>query len=112
MIHTLLSILLTAVAIVLVASFLPGVRVRSFGTAVVVALVYAILHALLFGLLVFLTLPITIVTLGLFLFVINGFLLWLTNQLVSGFQVKGFTTTVVAAALISLISAVLHKVIL
>ena len=108
MLHTLFVILMTAIAILVVAKLMPGVRVRSFGTAIVVALVFSVLHALLFGLLVFLTLPITIVTFGLFLFVINAFLLWLTNQLVSGFEVRGFFTTVIAAALISFVAALVR----
>jgi putative membrane protein len=112
MLLAILSVLLTALAITAVAWLLPGVRVRSFGTAVVVSLVYAILHALFFKLLVLLTLPITLLTLGLFLFVINAFLLWLTSQLVDGFEVRGFGVTVLAAALISLFSALLHSILL
>jgi putative membrane protein len=112
MLVLILSVLLTAVAITAVAWLLPGVRVRSFGTAVVVAAVYAILHALLFKLLVLLSLPLTILTLGLFLFVIQGFLLWLTTLLVRDFEVRGFGTTVLAAALISILSAILHSILL
>jgi putative membrane protein len=112
MLYLILSLLLTAMAITGVAWLLPGVKVRSFGTAVVVALVYAILHALLFKLLVLLTLPVTILTFGLFLFVINAFLLWVTSQLVDGFKVQGFGMTILASALISLLSTILHSILL
>src|SRR5262245_14948035 len=110
LLHAILSLLLTAVAITAVAWLLPGVKVRSFGTAGVVALVYAILLFFCFLVLLFLPLPLTILTLCLFLFVINAFLLWMTTQLVDGFEVRGFGTTVLAAALISLFSMILHSV--
>lgn len=90
---------------------LPSVYVKNFGTAVVVALVYGILKMLFRGVLIFLSLPLMIVTLGLFYFVINAFLLWITDKLIDGFEIKGFFTTIIAAFLISLIDTVLHWVI-
>jgi putative membrane protein len=110
MVALIFSLLLTALSICFVSYILPGIKVRSLGTAFVVALVYAVLHALLFKLLVVLTLPITILTLGLFLFVINAFLLWVTTRLVPGFEVRGAGMTVLAAAAISVVSSVLHWV--
>jgi putative membrane protein len=107
-----ISILLTSVAVAAVPYVVPGVRVNSFGTAIVVALVYGLLARLLFGLLVLLTLPLTILTLGLFLFVISAFLLWITDQLVPGFEIDGFGKTILAAVVISVISTVLHWIVL
>jgi putative membrane protein len=80
----LIALLLNAAVIFVVARLVPGVRVRGFGTAVAVAVVYSLLAAVLKWLLVLLSLPLVIVTFGLFLLVINGFLLWMTDKLVDG----------------------------
>lgn len=103
----LFQVLLLAVAIFLVAEVMPGIRVKDFWTALVVALVYSLIHFLIFWVLALLALPFLILTFGLFVFVINAFLLWLTSQLVSGFQVRGVLTTILAAALIAIVSALL-----
>ena len=89
MIHHLVHILVTALAVMLTAKVVPGVRARSFGGAFVFALVLAILNKLLFKLLVFLSLPFVLITFGLFLIVINAFLFWLADKLVEGVEVDG-----------------------
>ncbi len=108
--NLILDILLLSVAIFIVAQLLPGVRVKDFGTAVVVAVVYSVIHYLLFRILVFLALPFVLLTFGLFVFVINALLLWLTAKLVSDFKVSGFGTTLLASLLITLCSLVLKAV--
>ncbi|MBA4261423.1 MAG: hypothetical protein C0443_05230 [Comamonadaceae bacterium] len=103
----LLKWLLAACALLLVAYLYPGVQVQSFGSALIAAAVVGIFYALLRPLLVILTLPVTVVTLGLFLFVINALLFWAAAGVLDGFHVNGF----LAALLGSLIYSVLMLVI-
>ena len=99
--------LLCAAALVLVANIYPGVEVKSFVSALVAALVIGLFNVVLRPVLVVLTLPVTLITLGLFLFVINALLFWAAGEVLSGFQVHGF----LAALLGSLIYSVLGMVI-
>lgn len=73
------------------------------------ALVLGVLNAIVRPILILLTLPITIVTLGLFLFVLNAFLIWLTSRVVTGFQVAGFGSALLGAVLMTIISFVLNR---
>lgn len=84
----------------------PGVRVESFLAAAVAALALGLANALIRPVLVLLTLPVTILTLGLFLFVINAALFWLVAQIVKGFAVQGFLDALVGSILYSLITLV------
>ena len=99
--------LLAACALLLVAYLYPGVQVQSFGSALIAAAVVGIFYSLLRPLLVILTLPVTVVTLGLFLFVINALLFWAAAGVLDGFHVTGFW----AALLGSLIYSVLMVVV-
>lgn len=103
----LLKWLLAACALLLVAYLYPGVQVQSFGSALIAAAVVGVFYALLRPLLVILTLPVTVVTLGLFLFVINALLFWAAAGVLDGFHVTGFW----AALLGSLIYSVLMLVV-
>ena len=91
------------------AYILPGVHVQNFWTALVLALVMGILNILVKPLLVLLTFPITLVTFGLFLLVINALMVLLASHLVSGFMVDGFLSAFLFSILISLINLVLPK---
>ena len=107
----LLNWLILSVSVFVVTRILPSVRIKGFATAVLVAFVYGILKLLLTQILVFLSLPLIFLTFGLFYFVINAFLLWLTDILISEFEVKGLFNTLVAAFLISLIDTLLHWIV-
>ena len=87
-----------------------GVGVASLRDAFLVGAVLSVINALVKPVLVVLTLPLTLVTLGLFYFVVSAFCLWLTSQIVPGFQLHGFWTTVVAAILISIFSSFIGRV--
>jgi len=113
--HTLLQLLIAAllggVGVVLVSKLVPGFEVKGgFVTAVVVGLVYGILKVLLQKLLIVLALPVVLITFGLFILVINAFLLWITDQLVSGFEVKSKTALLLGALLLSVVDIVFHIV--
>jgi len=89
--HLLLRWILNALALLLVTRVVPGVTVDGFYSALIVALVLGIVNALIRPILIFLTLPINLLTLGLFTFVINALMFWFVSTLVKGFQVSGFT---------------------
>ena len=96
--------IINAAALLLVAYLYPGVSVASFWAAMLAALVLGLVNALIRPLLILLTLPVTVLTLGLFLFVINALMFWLAAEIVSGFQVTGFWAALIGSVLYSLIT--------
>jgi putative membrane protein len=96
--------LITAIAIFVVVMILPWVEVESPLSLIVTAIILGLLNAVLRPLLIFLTLPITVLSFGLFIFVINGLILYLVAALVPGFRLANFGVAILAAFLISLIS--------
>jgi putative membrane protein len=103
--------ILNAVALLAVAYLLPGITVASFGSAMWAALILGLVNMLVKPVLILLTLPITIVTLGLFLFVVNALLFWFVGSMLSGFKVNGFWWAVIGAIVYSLISGFLTNLI-
>lgn len=103
----LIHLAVSALSIMAAAWLLPGVHVTGFFTAVIVAIVLGLLNALVRPLLILLTLPVTILTLGLFLLVINVLMIYFASGLVDGFHVDGFFTALFFSVLVSLISSVL-----
>ena len=101
--------LLNALALLAVAYLMPSIRVASFGSAMIAALVLGLINAVLRPLLVVLTLPATLLTLGLFLFVINGLMFWLAGSMLEGFHVGGFWSGGFGAVLYSIFSSVLSS---
>ena len=99
--------LLLAAALLLVAHLYPGVKVSSFGAAMVAALVLGLLNALVRPLLVLLTLPVTLLTLGLFLFVINALMFWAAAWLLQGLEVSGFVAALVGSLIYSICGLVI-----
>ena len=95
---------LHALALLAVAHLYVGVEVRSFVAALFAALVIGLLNAVLRPLLVILTLPVTIVTMGLFLFVINALLFWAAAEFLDGFSVRGFSAALLGSLLYSVLS--------
>jgi len=103
-------LIINMVAILIIAYLLPKViRVDGFIPALIAAFLLGIVNAILRPILVFLTLPLTLLTLGLFLLVINGLMLWLVAALVRGFYVNGFWGAVLGSILISIVSWILSK---
>jgi putative membrane protein len=97
-------ILVTALLLVVVDRAMEGVRIESGGAAVVAALVLGIVNAFVRPLVILLTLPLTLITLGLFLFVINALMLMLTAAVVPGFWVRDFTAALLASVLFSVLN--------
>lgn len=98
---------LLAAALLLTAHLYPGMQVHGFGAALVAALILGLLNAIVRPLLVVLTLPVTVVTLGLFLFVINAAVFYFAAWMLSGLQVAGFAAALVASILYSLCGMVI-----
>jgi len=101
--------LLLAAALLLVANIYSGVAVAGFGAAMLAALVLGLLNTLVRPLLVILTLPVTVVTLGLFLFVINALMFWAASGLLEGFHVAGFGAALLGSLLYSLCGVVIDS---
>ena len=97
-----IHMLLLGLVILAVARGVPGIHIVGYGTAIWVAVIYSLIDVLLGTVLKFLGLPFIFITLGLFLLVINTFLLWLTEQLIEDFEIEDLTTTFMAAVLITL----------
>src|SRR5512138_1617694 len=104
--------LINAVALMAVAYFMPSISVSSFGAALVAALVLGALNAVVRPVLVLLTLPVTVLTLGLFIFVINGLLFWAVGSWIQGFAVAGFWSAVLGAIVFSIVSWALSALVL
>ncbi len=104
--------LVNAVALIAVAYLLPGIGVSSFATALIAALVLGLVNAIIRPVLVLLTLPATVLTLGLFIFILNGLLFWMVGYFVEGFSVSGFWAGFFGAIVFSLISWLLSSLVL
>lgn len=104
-----MRIIFTSIVAFGLSYILSGVRIDSFWAAIVLAIVLAILNAIVKPILIFFTFPLTIVTLGLFLFVINALIILLADSLVDGFHVDGFWWALLFSLLFSIISAILFK---
>ncbi len=100
----LLRLLLNALAVILVSYIVPGVHVDGFFTALVTAFVMGLINAVIRPVLLVLSLPINILTLGLFTLVINALMFWLASALVPGFQVAGFGAALIGAIVFWVIS--------
>ncbi len=104
------NLLLLSIAIFVVAKVMPTIHIKSFGTAIGVAIVYSVINFLIGWLLVVLAFPAVVLTLGLFLFIINAFLLFITDKLIEDFEIESFGATIIAAFLITVINALLKWV--
>lgn len=103
-----INILILSAAVFLVSRILPGVRIKGYLTAVAVAIVYSIINFFIGWFLTLLSLPLIIITFGLFKLVLNAFMLWITDRMIEDFEIKDFFTTVLAAVLITLADSFIH----
>ncbi len=107
--NLILRLLLSAVAVLILAYVLPGVEVAGYNSAIIVAIVVALLRLIVRPILVILTLPVTIVTLGLFLLVINAIIILLADYFVDGFTVKNIWWALLFSLLLSFLQSVLFS---
>lgn len=106
--NVLVNLLINGLAVFVTAYILPGVKVNNFLTALIIAVILAVVNALLKPLILLLTLPINILTLGLFTFVINGLLILLVANLVKGFSVENIWWAILFSLVVSIVNSVLH----
>jgi putative membrane protein len=110
MVKLVLRVLATAAALLLIANNIPGLAISSFATALLVALLWGIVSLTIRPVLGILTLPINILTLGLFSFVLNAVLFWMLSFFVPGFVVSGFIPALEGSAILSVVVWVLHSI--
>lgn len=101
--------LLSAAALLAVAYLYSGVQITGFSAALIAALVIGLLNSVLRPILVILTLPVTVVTLGLFLFVINALMFWAAASLLAGFNVNGFAAALIGSLIYSVLAIVIDS---
>ncbi|MDW5287362.1 phage holin family protein [Formosa sp. PL04] len=106
-----IKFLLTALIVVLLSNILSGIHVDSYGTAIIVALVLAVLNFLVKPILTILTFPVTVVTLGLFLFVINGLIILLAGYLVGGFFVDSIWSGILFSILLTILQSIIYSIV-
>lgn len=106
--NLLIRLLLTTILVVVIANFLPGISVDSIKTALIVAVVLALLNTFLKPILVFFTLPVTVLTLGLFLLVINAVMILICDYLIDGFNVNSFMSALLFSIVLSVCQWILN----
>ena len=104
--------LVNTLALIAVAYLMPSISVASFGSALVAALILGLVNAVIRPVLFVLTLPVTVLTLGLFIFILNGLLFWFVGSFIEGFEVRGFWSGVFGAILFSIVSWALSALVL
>lgn len=109
MIKNLLKFLLTGLSVMVSAYILPGVVVESYYVSLVVAIVLGVLNISVKPVLTFLSLPVTVITLGIFTFVIDTVIVLLAAEIVPGFEIDGFWTALVFSMLLSLVASILYR---
>jgi putative membrane protein len=105
------KLLLTVLALLLISNFIPGITISSFYIALIVAVVLGIINLILKPILIILTLPINLLTLGLFTFFINAGIFWFVSTFIDGFTVDGFIPAFIGALIISLVYWIAEKLI-
>ena len=108
--NTIISLVISSVAVILTAYLLPGVTVSGFLPALLVAIVLGFLNAFVKPILVLLTLPINIITIGLFTFVINALIILLVSQIVPGFRVDGFWWALLFSVILSVVNGLMFAI--
>ncbi len=105
----LIYVLATAVTLLLIANFVPGIAISSFYIALVVAVIWGIMGVTVRPILGILTLPFNIITFGLFSFVLNALLFWFLSSFIAGFAVAGFIPALIGSAILSIVGWILHS---
>lgn len=111
MTRLLVRFVLTAATLALAAALVPGIELRGPGTTLVAALAFGLVNAVVRPVLIVLTFPLTVLTLGLFILVLNALCLWLASALVPGFEIRGFGAAFLGAAVISAVSWLVNAVV-
>ena len=108
LVRAVLHLVVSAFALVITAYLIPGINVDSFVTALIAAFVLGVVNAVIKPVFTLLTIPINIITLGLFTFIINAIMLWITTLIVPGFEISGWLAAILGSIFLSAISTILH----
>ncbi len=104
--HLLIRLLINAIVFYLIAIYVPGFHINGFMTAVIAAIVFGIVNAIIRPIVLLITLPATILTLGLFVIIVNALMFWLTVVIVPGFRVDGFGPALIGAVIMMIVSLI------
>ncbi len=107
--NIIINLILSGVAVFVAGYILPGVHIENFTAALVMAVVLGVINAFLRPIILILTLPVNLMTLGLFTFVINALLVLLADKFVDGFSIDGFLWALILSVVLTLINSFLHK---
>ena len=107
--NIIIRILVSALALLFAAYVVPGIDVSNIYVAIIAAIILGLLNLIARPILIILTLPVTIVTLGLFIFIINALLFWFAASFVEGFTVRGFFPALIGSLVVSVVSSAAHK---
>jgi putative membrane protein len=111
MISLIVRWVLNAFSLYIVAKILPGIHLLDFGSALIAVIIIGLVNALIKPLLFLLTLPVTIITFGLFALVLNALMLMLASALTPGFKIDGFGTALLGSILLSIVTTILHSLV-
>jgi len=111
LVHWIVNWLLGALALWLVAQIIPGIQIRGFGAAMLGTIVIAVVNITIGPILRFIAWPITVLTLGLFRWVLNAFLLKLASMFTPGFRIDGFLNALLGSLVLTVLDIVLHRVV-
>lgn len=106
---TITRLLLITLTLLVIATYIPGITVTGFYPALIAAIVLGILNTLVKPVLIILTLPITVITLGVFIFIINGALFWFSASFIDGFVVTNFWYALLGSLIVSVVSALSNR---
>jgi putative membrane protein len=101
--HFLLRLLINGIVFYCIAVFVPGIHANGFGSAVLAAFIFGIVNAIVRPIVLLLTLPLTIVTLGLFIIIVNALMFWLATWIAPGFRVDGFTPALIGGIIMMIV---------
>ena len=110
MFKPIIHVLAIAGTLLLVANYVPGIVVAGFYTALIAAIIWGLMGLTVRPILLILTLPINLITFGLFSFVLNALLFWFLSSFIQGFAVAGFVPALIGSFFLSLVAWVLHRV--
>ena len=108
MTEIIIHILITSVLLLIVAKIVSGIEISNWGSAIITAIVLGIINAVIKPVLIILTIPITVITLGLFLLVINALMLWMAGSLVSGVRIRGFWYALLGSIVLSILNTAVY----
>ncbi|MDQ2873086.1 MAG: phage holin family protein [Candidatus Eremiobacteraeota bacterium] len=102
--NLIIRLIINAIAFYLIAMYVPGIHANSFTAALIAAIIFGIVNAIIRPLLLLITLPLTVITLGLFIIVVNALMFWLTAAIAPGFHVYGFVPALEGAIIMMIVS--------